>query len=179
MGDVESFPFLPKSNQRIKCVACVSACNGWVWVAVADLLSDFRVRQPFAKLLIDTLFKRTDDVFAPAFRVKSGAGECAKRNFGPVAQHGPHIEEMIAGAAPHNGVQPAGVVANHAADHGAAGGAGFRPEHQPVRTEGRVQIIADNARLHPHPTLFSIDFQDFIEIIGDVGHNTAAHHLTS
>ena len=86
---------------------------------------------------------------------------------------------MMACASIYKGVRTAGIIAEHAADAATVAGGGFGAEEQAVWLQSKVQLIQDDTWLHSRPTFFLVDFQYFLEMLADVDHDTASHHLTS
>ena len=54
----------------------------------------------------------------------------------------------------------------------------LRAEEEAVGCQGEVEFVEDDTGLHPCPSFFGVDFQDFLEMLADVDHNTAAYHLS-
>ena len=61
-----------------------------------------------------------------------------------------------------------GVVGDHAADGGAAGGGNVGREAQAQWRQLRVQLIQHDARLDAHPALFRVHFEHAVEVFRDV-----------
>ena len=89
------------------------------------------------------------------------------------------FQDMMTCAAIDKGMGAAGIVAEHAAYAATVACGGLGTEEESVRFQGEVEFVEDDARLHPCPAFFSIDFQDLLEMFADVDHYAAAHHLSS
>ena len=85
---------------------------------------------------------------------------------------------MLPGAFVHHAVAAAAVVAHHATNHGPVGCAGFGAKKQAVGLQKHVELIADDARLHPHPMFVFVQFQYLGKMLAHIYHNAIAHHLT-
>ena len=86
---------------------------------------------------------------------------------------------MLTGGAVHNGCSAAGVIANHSANHGTAGRGGDWPEEQAIFFQKLVQLISNDAGLHPHPALYFIDFQDVVPMFRHIYHDARTNTLTA
>ena len=128
-------------------------------------------------MAVDLRFQIILRAFAHKFGLKSPGFYGLKTRLRAVRQHDFGRAQVVAGGAPHDAVQPAGIVAHHPANHRPARRGRFRAEHQPVRFQNFVQIIANNARLHPNKSLLWVDFQNVREVFGNIHHDAAAHDL--
>ncbi|RML47868.1 hypothetical protein ALQ95_05586 [Pseudomonas syringae pv. ribicola] len=93
-------------------------------------------------------------------------------------QHGRQFQHMVTGLAIGATALPAGIGIDHAAHCGAVGGRQFRREKQPVRLQRCVELVLDHAGLHPHPTLFDIDFKDVVHVPRQIDHHAIGQRLT-
>ena len=69
------------------------------------------------------------------------------------------------------------VVANRAADRGAASAGRIRAEHQTVRPQRGVEMVQHDARLAAHPARLGIDLNDPIEVFAGVDNHGPAYRL--
>ena len=104
-------------------------------------------------MLIDPGFQAAGAI---AFGGELVAGERAEGGLRAVAEEPSSGYQVVAGAAVDDRVGAAGIVADHAADHGSVGGGGFGAEEQPVAGDGVVQFVADHAGLDAHPAGFAV-----------------------
>ena len=77
----------------------------------------------------------------------------------PSAQQHRLLQHVVDGLAIEHAARAAGIVGHHAADGGAAGGGDIGRKAQPERRKLRVQFVQHDARLHAHPALFGIHFE--------------------
>src|SRR6185437_7590273 len=87
-----------------------------------------------------------------------------------VVEQNVHFFGIVYRRAVHLRVRPAGVVAQHATEHAAAVGGGLRAPGQMVGTRGLDQVIADGSRLDAGVLLSRIEFQDVVQVLGEVNH---------
>src|SRR6185312_9347930 len=85
---------------------------------------------------------------------------------------------MFPGAAIDDGIAAAGIIADHAADHRPIGRRGFGTEQQTVRPEEQIKIVADNARLYPHPALIRVQLDYSREMTRYVDDDPIADYLS-
>ncbi len=69
------------------------------------------------------------------------------------------------------------VVADRAADRGAAAAGRIRAEHQAVRPQRGVEMVQHDARLAPHPARLRIDLHDPVQVFAGVYNHGPAHRL--
>ena len=93
-------------------------------------------------------------------------------------QDGFDFQQVIPGIPPGDGMESARIVANHPPNHCPVGCRGFRSELQPMRLQKGIKVVSDNTRLHPHPFLCNIHFQNIGKILGDIYYNAVAHYLS-
>ena len=86
--------------------------------------------------------------------------------------------DVVGGAPRHHRVDPAGVVADHAAEGGVLVGRGVRGEGEvePVLREVR-ELIADHPRLDPRHPAIGVDLDDPAQALGDVDHHRPVGRL--
>ena len=95
----------------------------------------------------------------------------------PVGQQALELQHVVPGGTIHQRVCSTRIVAHHSAYAAAVARRSLRAEEQPVRLKRQVQLVADHARLHPRPTLLSVDFQYMVEVPADVHHYAVTDHL--
>ncbi|MNK58593.1 hypothetical protein D3C87_776820 [compost metagenome] len=86
-------------------------------------------------------------------------------------QHAVQFQYVVTGLAIGATALAAGVGVDHAADGGTVGRRQLRREEQPVRFERGIELILDHARLHPHPALGDVDFEDGVHVPRQVDHD--------
>ena len=101
------------------------------------------------------------------------AGSVEVRSIG---EHPLASDHMVPRTPVHQRMRSAGIVPEHTADAAAVASRCLRREKQPIRLQGQVQLVTDDARLHPRPTFFGIDFQDLVPPL-DIHHNPLPHNL--
>ena len=79
---------------------------------------------------------------------------------------------MVARLAVDNGPGAGGVVADHAAEVGTAGGRHIRPELQSMGDKGSVQLVQDHTRPDPHHAAFDVQVCDFTVIARKINDET-------
>ena len=95
----------------------------------------------------------------------------------PVGQDDVLFEDVIDGLPVEHGTGTGGVVGHHAAHGGAAGGGDIGREPHPVRLEGRVQLVEDDAGLDARPALGDVDLEQPVEILRRIDDQAAADGL--
>ena len=79
--------------------------------------------------------------------------------------------DIFVGLARHDGVNAAGVVANHSSEGASAVRSGIRPEGQ-VMLFGLVpQMIEDDSGLHSRNAAFGVEFKNLCHVLGEVKHH--------
>ena len=76
-----------------------------------------------------------------------------------------------------DGVGAGGVIADHAAEVGAARGGDFGAELQTVRSESTVELIENNAGLHAGDLQVRVDVEDVVEILAAIENDAGADRL--
>lgn len=118
-----------------------------------------------------------EGVGAGALGGKFVGSEGGESDFGAVGEEAAGGDEVFAGGAVNEGVGAAGVIAHHAADHGAVGGGGFGAEAEAVGGEGEVEVVADDAGFYAHAAGDGVDGKDAVEVAAEVHDEAGAHDL--
>ncbi len=84
---------------------------------------------------------------------------------------------MVAGASVNPGAFAAGVGVDHAAKCGAAARREVGREENPVGRKVVVELVQHHAGLHPHPAVLQIDFEDAVEVPGDIERDSGRERL--
>ena len=92
-------------------------------------------------------------------------------------QHGRQFEHVVAGFAVGATALAAGVGVDHAADGGPVRGGQLGGKKQAVGFQCCVELVFDHAALHAHPALFDVDFEDVIEVAGQIDHQPVGQRL--
>ena len=161
-------------HQEVECVARVPSRDGFKGKIFCDQAAVGFVAEQVMDRFVDPAFHRRA---VPAFRLEFRRGKPAKHTLAPVAEKSPHRNEMVADAPVNNRVRAARIVPNHPADHRAIRGRGLRAEIEPVLRELGIQLVADDPRLDPDSTGLLVDFQNFVEVQGEVHDQPASDHL--
>src|SRR5262249_40888479 len=90
-----------------------------------------------------------------------GGAEVIRR---AVAQEHGQLADMVDGFAVDDGMRAGGVVADHAAEVGPAGGGDVGAELQVVRSEGAVELIENDAGLHADRAAGRVDVENLVEV---------------
>ena len=109
-----------------------------------------------------------------------GAGQGGARSGGePLAAVGDHVEaaHRVHGLAPRHRVRAARVVADHPADGAAAVRGRVRPEAQPVRGGGALQVVQHHPRLHGGLAANRVDAEHGAQVAAQVHHHRGVHGL--
>ena len=168
---------------RIEAGGIEEGVEGVAGVAPRNLGPGKRATDQLAVCLVaeDVAERRVDAGFevvgARALRREGIRRERPERRLAAVSEKPAGRDEVVAGGAVGDRVRAAGVVAHHAADHGPRGGGCFGAEEQAVRREERVELIADHARLHPHPPPFDIEGHDPVHVPAEIDDDPTADHL--
>ena len=94
-----------------------------------------------------------------------------------IGKHDLELKHVVDRLAVENGSRPGRVVADHAADGGAAAGRGIGPEQKSVRPQVGIELVLHHARLHPRPMFLGVQFQHLVHVIGHVEDDRPAHGL--
>ncbi len=78
---------------------------------------------------------------------------------------------VVGGAAGHDGVDAAAVVADHAAQGAAVVGGRVGPEGEAVGLGGGPQVVQHRARLHHGQAALGVDLDDPMHVLGEVQHH--------
>ena len=84
---------------------------------------------------------------------------------------------MVNGLAVYDGVRPAGIVADHAADIGPTARGYIGREHQAVGLQEGIELIEHQARLNPNPALVRVELQDPTHVFGKIDMDRRGHRL--
>ena len=163
-------------EQGIEGIAGVAAGDLRIGKALADRLPRGLIAEQVAEPAVDTSLQR---IRRFALRRKLPGGQRTEADLRPVGKKATGAHEVVAGGAVGDGVGAAGVVAHHAADHRPVGSRGFGAEEEPVWSEETVELIADNARLHPHPPPLKIEAENAVHMTASINHDATAHDLPS
>ena len=99
-------------------------------------------------------------------------------NHTPIDQLHLDAMHMLPRRPPVAGIHAAGIVADHAADGGPIGCGGIRRKAPPKGAKIIVQIILNDARLHPHPASRLVIVKNAIAL-AEIKNNTLPNSLTT
>ena len=113
-----------------------------------------------------------------AGRLQFGPVQRAKMGDRPVPQRHVEIQYVVDGLAVQDRAGATGVVADHAADRGPAGGRDVRGEPETVGQQGGVQFVEHDARLDSSPPFFDIYLEEAVEVLGSIELQPGADRLS-
>ena len=161
-------------EQGIKGIAGVATGHRGLGKVFADRLPDAFVGKQGPQAVVDAGFQAVGSI---ALGGKLLSGERPEGCLGAIGEKPASTDEMVTGRAVGDRVGATRVVAHHPADHRPVGRRRFGAEEEPVGSEKPVELVADHARLHPHPPPLGSQPQDAIHAAAHVDHDAAADHL--
>ena len=104
-------------------------------------------------------------------RVQFGVGGGADAQLRAVIQQDPQLVDVVDGLSRQQGMRPAGVVADHAAERAAAVRRGIRSKREMVRLRTVSQRVEHDTGLNAGESLICVQLQDRVHALGEVEHD--------